>query len=434
MLLVYSHKITERVKYSFDLLLTNLLGIPVEFTSDKALFATSDSPKINYSTEPIADELFFYAAGLLHERGIKDHEIHVKPFEETIGFFGTNEKSAWPFDVFAASFYLVSRYEEYLPFLRDEHNRFPATESIAMKNGFLEDPVVNIWALKLKGLLKARFRGLKFVEYTYHFTPTYDIDIAWAYLHKGLIRSVGGFGKSLLKLNFKDFYLRATSMLGIGSDPYFTYDYIKSLQNQFAFNPIYFFLMGDFDKYDKSTSYTVTPFQSLIKEISDYAPIGIHPSYASNSNGSKVSIEKKRLDNILHRNITRSRQHYLMMTMPDTYQQLIDVDISEDYTMGYSSVMGFRAGICTPYRFYNIRLEYAAPLTIFPFAIMDASLKYYKKLPPGEAAEATHTIIDKVKKVNGNLITLWHNNSFCEQFEWKGWRKAYEEIVRYAVT
>lgn len=433
LILVYSHKLTERVRYSFELLLSNLLGISLEFTNDREHFEASQHPKLNYSEDAFGDEMFFRAQGLLHQRGIRDQQINIEPFEDTIGFFFLPGPSALPFDVFAAAFYLVSRYEEYLPFVPDDHNRFPASESIAFQQGFLKDPVVNIWAMKLKKVLSTAFPAIVWPIRQYQFTPTYDIDIAWAYLHKGLIRTVGGYGKSLLHARFRDIYSRTKTMLGIGLDPYFTFDYMRGLQDKYDLEPIYFFILGNFGRYDKNTPHTFTKFRALIKGVDDHARVGIHPSYGSNEKPEQVAIEKKRIESILHRSITKSRQHYLMMRFPDTYQNLVSVDISEDYTMGYSTTMGFRAGICSPFPFYNLSLEYKTPLTLYPFAVMDASLKYYMKMSPDEAADATKAIIDSVKNVNGHLITLWHNNSFSEYAEWKGWRKAYEEIIQYAL-
>ena len=53
-------------------------------------------------------------------------------------------------DIFAASFFMLTRWEEYVNKNRDIHDRFPATESLAYKQGFLDRPVVNEYVEELK--------------------------------------------------------------------------------------------------------------------------------------------------------------------------------------------------------------------------------------------------------------------------------------------
>jgi len=118
--------------------------------------------------------------------------------------------------------------------------------------------------------------------------------------------------------------------------------------------------------------------------------------------------------------------------LPDTYRDLIELDIQEDYTMGYASDYGFRAGLCTPFFFYDLDLEVETSLKIFPFALMEGTLKYYQKVSPEKAMEHIRPLIDEVKKVNGCFISLWHNDSMNDLGTWKGWQKVYLEMVEYA--
>ena len=67
--------------------------------------------------------------------------------------------------------------------------------------------------------------------------------------------------------------------------------------------------------------------------------------------------EKNRLEGITNMQTKRSRQHYLRFSLPETYQQLIDLEIEEDYSMGYASHVGFRASTCTPFYFYDLDFE-----------------------------------------------------------------------------
>src|SRR5690606_6041781 len=157
MLLVYTYKVTPRVTYAFKHICTRILGIPVEFTTKIETFIAHNSIKLSYTKQPLSNEIFIKSHELLFEQGLSDIDIHIHEWGNTKGFFQTSERSNLPFDIFAASFYLLSRYEEYLPHVKDEYGRFMASESIAYKYDFLRQPVVDIWAYKLKEVLQTHF-------------------------------------------------------------------------------------------------------------------------------------------------------------------------------------------------------------------------------------------------------------------------------------
>ena len=179
MLFIYTHKITHRNKYIFNLVFKDILGIDFTLTADVEQFKIFNGPKISYTINPVADELFFTSRNLLFETGITDQNISVFDFNNNKVFFATGKSSALPFDIFAASFYLVSRYEEYLPHIRDEHDRFDAKDSLAFLNGFLQKPVVNIWVTWMKQLLSKKYPQLIFSKNKYQFVSTIDIDNAY---------------------------------------------------------------------------------------------------------------------------------------------------------------------------------------------------------------------------------------------------------------
>lgn len=434
MLLVYTHKITHRNKYIFNLIFKDTLGIDVAITSDLEGFKSNTGAKLSYTFNPIGDELFFTSRNLLYETGITEQNISVFDFNDCKVFFATGKASALPFDVFAASFYLVSRYEEYLPHIRDEHDRFDAKDSLAFVNGFLHKPLVNIWAIWIKELLQKKYPQLVFPERKYQFTSTIDIDNAYAYREKGFTRSVGGYMKSLSKLDFKEMSERTRVLLGLDKDPYDTYEFQLEMIKKYNLKAIYFFLLGDYGVNDKNLPIESKKFQSLIKMLGDYAQIGIHPSYGSNKSKAQLKKEVDRLSKVLHRDITQSRQHFLKLTLPETYRNLIDLDITDDYTMGFASQVGFRASICTAFNFYDLDMELETKLKIHPFAMMEGTLKYNMKVGPEDAMNKILPLIDEVKKVNGDFMSLWHNDTLNDRKIWTGWKAVYEKMVQYAAT
>lgn len=430
MMLIYSPKLTNRIRYAFELVLTEVLGIDCIFTNDETVFKNSIQPKINYSEFPFGNEIFFRNTKLLLEKGVKKEAIQVFAYEGTKAFFAKDHGSALPFDLFACSFYLATRYEEYLPFKPDLHQRFQAEESIAYKNNFLHLPVINQWAAFLKKILSQHYPELNFPEKKFEFTPTYDIDMAYSYLDKGIVRTLGGYAISLKKLDFKTIYDRTAAILGWKKDPYDTYEWIESIHQKYHLKPLYFFLVGDYGEYDKNISINTHPFQSLIKTIADKAEVGIHPSYYTADDAKKTKMEINRLSAVLKREITKSRQHFMRISIPETYAHLLELDITDDYTMGYASQAGFRAGITTPFHFYNLDLEIKTNLLIHPVIVMDRTLKNYMKLDLKQSMDLVKKLADETKAVNGNFITLFHNETFSEENVWKSWTSFYETVVK----
>ncbi|MDG1475899.1 MAG: polysaccharide deacetylase family protein [Vicingaceae bacterium] len=430
MILVYSHNLTPRLKYIFKTIFTDILLVKIEFTSDIQVFEKYESVKINYSDSELNSGIFFQASKLLFEDTIQQQEIIVKEFEGSPSFFEVDNQSAFPFDPFAASFYLISRYEEYLPHKKDKHGRFCIKEALAYQYNFLETPLVNIWINKIVNLIEKEHPNFKFPQRNFEFLSTLDIDNAFAYKHKGFTRTVGALTKSLFK--GKHFSDRLKVIFGNQKDPYNTYNYQKFIHKKYNISPLYFFLLGDYGKHDKNISHQNKSFQNLIKSIAVKNNVGIHPSYKSNANARLLIKEKNRLTQITRGNIKKSRQHYLMLKFPDTYKALIKSGIKEDYTMGFAEKPGFRASICSPFYFYNLNEECETELKIFPFAVMEATFKYYKKTSPERTIQEILSIMQIVKTVNGSFVSVWHNESLSNEGIWKGWKIVYEKMLKEA--
>lgn len=434
MILVYSTRITNRLRFAFKVIFKEVLLSEVEFTSDIERFKAFNGVRISYTTHKIDSEIHFLSKPLLFETGIKDQDLSIFEYKGVKCFYPTLRTSALPFDPFASAFYMTSRYEEYLPNIHDKYGRYEARESIATQHSFLQVPVVNWWAEFVKEIILKHYPDFTFPEKKYQFISTLDIDNAYAYLEKGLVRTVGAYVRSLGKLDFKEVAERTKVLLGLQQDPYDTYEFQKEIHQLYNIKTIYFFLLADYGLNDKNVPVESVKFKSLIKSIADYSDVGIHPSFASNDHPEKLEKEIKRLSRVINREITKSRQHFLKLLLPDTYRHLIDLDITDDYTMGYASEIGFRAGIANSFNFYDIDLEIETRLRIHPFCLMDATFKYYLKVEPKDVIGLITPMVNEVKKLNGNLITLWHNESLSESKTWEGWRYVYEDIIKLALA
>jgi hypothetical protein len=279
-------------------------------------------------------------------------------------------------------------------------------------------------------VIQHKFPEFKAVNRHFKFLNTIDVDNAFCYLEKGVVRSIAAGFKSLFRLDFDEFKQRVRVLAGRERDPYDTFDYLLNLQKKYGFKSIYFFLLADYGYNDKNIPVSSKKFQILIKSLADYVQVGIHPSWGSNTSSAKLSKEIQRLEAITNREITRSRQHFLKLDLPSTYRRLIDLGIKEDYTMGYASQVGFRAGTSLPFYFYDLDMEVQTQLMLHPFAVMDGTLNEYMELPVDDAQYLIKEIMDRVREVNGTFISLWHNETVSDNRHWQNWKQVFEYTIK----
>ena len=430
MLLVYTHKISPRLKYAFKHICTRILGLEVGFTTKIEEFIAHDSLKISYTKQQLSNEFFIKSHDILFEQGLSDLELNVLDWDNTKCFFFNGEKSAIPFDIFSASFYMLSRYEEYLPHVKDHYGRFTAIQSLAYKSGFLHQPVVDIWAYKFKDALKKQFPDYEFPGKTYSIKPIIDVPTAYNYKLKGIIRTLGGMVKDLLRFRFKSLYIRLMVILGLKHDPFDTFKYILNRQKTSNFKFIFFFLVGNYSTHDKGINSNKKKFASLIKYIADYSSVGLKVSYFALDDEVILKKEKQRIEDILNTNLKASRQSFSKLNLPESYRNLISQEIQEDYTMGYVNHLGFRAGTCTPFLFYDLDYEVQTPLKINAYHVMDNALLKTQSLL--DKKKALHEIINQIKQVNGEFVPVFHNYTFSDDHKWEGFKELFNHILESA--
>jgi hypothetical protein len=430
-ILVYSQKSGPRLKYILNTIFKDALGIDYAITQDENEFENASGPKLNYSIHRFKNEsLKITPFSLLFEYGIKDHHIEVNSHPGYHKLFFKNAGNEIPFDLLAASFWLLTRYEEYLPFKPDQHNRFDVKNSLAFQYDFIQIPLVNLWLEEFKKLISSKYPSLQFKAHKFRFLSTVDVDNAYKYKHKGLMRTMGGYLKSIVKWKPAEIRERAAVLMHRKEDPFDSYDFLLEMKKKYQVDLLFFFLLGDYGVNDKNHPANNKNFQVLIKHLADYTQIGIHPSYGSNNNLKQLKNEVNRLANITHREISNSRQHFSMLKFPDTYQSLLQSGITNDYSMGYHNYNGFRASYCFSYHWYDLDSELETALVIHPFCIIETTLRYNNHSTASEAIAYAKPIIHEVKKYNGELVSVFHNDTLGSEPNWVGWREMYEEFLK----
>jgi len=432
--LVYTDKIGSRLRYTFDLVFRTLLGMPYQLINDKERAAAHEGPLLVYTSDPLSIEvgLRIKAVDLLFEKGLREQRLAPAFLDDLPVLFRTHQRYDLPFDPFAAIFYLVSRYEEYLPHLRDGHDRFDPAGNLLVELGLLETPLVDRYALLIAVLLRRRWPELPMPNRRYRFMPTVDVDMLYAYREKGIWKTAYGFGKAMQESRWDQFQERREVLVGRQADPFDTFDYLLEKHKKSGGDPVYFFLMGDYGGFDKAHSPFRESFRELVKSTADHFKVGLHPSYRSNSQPSLVDRERKLLEDILNRPVVLSRQHYLKVRLPGTYQQLAKRDFEADFSMAYAGYLGFRSGTATPHLFYDLDYEAPTALMVYPTCVMDITLQQYLALSPEQAKQRIDRLIAEVKAVEGTFVSLWHNSSLHDSSPWQGWRAVYEHLLEQA--
>jgi hypothetical protein len=412
------------------------------------IFAPHDSPRLRYilhwifedclnlsyviTRRPADDAHIAYGTGgraavtvpdegLLWQSGVPQYAPHFQEGGVKAGIFA--------FDVFSAAFYHLTRCEEYAPFIPDKHGRFPHTASILGEHGFLDRPIVDAWVERLRIAL-VNHCGLAISKPVFRFQPTYDIDIAYAYHHKGLKRTLGGLIRDAQARKFVAVRERIR-VLGSGhQDPYDAYAFLQSLHAKHRLKPNYFFLAAQHPTtWDKNIPPTHPAFRSLVQEVAMQGEVGMHPSYFSFDKETLIAEEKLLIERAVGKPIFYSRQHYIRLRFPQTYRALIAAGVSEDWSMGYPDAAGFRAGTSQSFLWYDLEREEQTVLRVHPFSFMDVTARDYQRWSLEDAFENLRAQRKTLQAMGGVLTTVFHNFSLGSAEDWKGWKKAYETFV-----
>ncbi len=428
-MIVYTEQITPRFQYILETLLSKHFDA-IRFTTSADEFISSSSAKMCYAQKKFSDsEFHIQPFGLLNQEGIKTQDQNCFDWNGLKVFFKTNGDI--PFDIFSAAFYLVSRYEEYLPHQKDTYGRYAHINAVAFKEDFLHLPLVDLWVDQLLILLKNKFPALSIKDTQFIFIPTYDIDIAFKYHGKGKGRTAGKIVQSIFRGDIAEVKQVRKVLSGKQADPFDVFDWLDELHVEHNMRAVYFFLLAKSrSEYDRNTSSKSAVLQKLIHRLSKKYRIGIHPSWLSYSDERLLIQEKKFLQKLIQEEVASSRQHYVQFSLPQTFRELIAAGITDDYSMGYGSINGFRASYAKSFYWYDLLKEEQTNLMLHPFCYMEANSLFEQKISVEEAAEELQQYFNIVKQVHGELITIFHNHFLTEEENCKPWRNMYAEFLQ----
>jgi len=317
-------------------------------------------------------------------------------------------------DIFAQIFFMLTRWEEYVNKNRDTHNRFPATESLAYKQKFLDKPIVDEKLEVLKNKFLTLDPTLKFKSKKDNLILTHDIDNPYFWNNsKQLIKIVAG---DLLKRHsfnlainrIKEYYLVKKNKI---KDPFDTFDWLMDQSECIGIKSRFYFMSGGITKFDNTYNINNPKILELIQKIKHRGHIiGIHPSYDAYANIIQFSKEKKLLEAVIGKEVTEGREHYLRFEVPTTWQIWEDNNMTIDSTCGYADREGYRCGTGNEFSVFNILTRQQLKLKERPLVFMDS--RDFNCNGHYSRSQFDHHLFEYLQNPHSSITILFHNDIF----------------------
>lgn len=335
-------------------------------------------------------------------------------------------------DLVAATFFMLTRWEESVAEDRDIYNRFPAEAAIAVKFDFIDRPIVNeyveiIWScLELLDIDQARLNR------SFNTLLTHDVDLPRMWWDaKGFIRSI--VGSILKRKSVKEAVILVKKYLN-RKDPFNVFDWMLDLSDETGHISHFFFMSGGTSSKDNYYSIDHPFISRLIKNIKRRGHrIGFHPSFNAYNDIIQFSKEKEALERIVQKPMVTGRHHFLRFENPTTWQIWEDCNMEWDSTMSYHDNVGFRCGVCYPFQVFNINTRKQLKLLERPLIVMESSLAMYQDKGPEVMKNQIFSLIDIVKSYEGEFVFLWHNSAF-NTIRWKPYEYIYKATLEYCAS
>ncbi|MBK9177298.1 MAG: polysaccharide deacetylase family protein [Flavobacteriales bacterium] len=420
-----------RARYAAQQLLGSMLGWELRWADSREALAGVDGPRMAYGGSSVDGAFHIKPCGYLDAAGTDAPDPLVVDVEGIPALFPV-QGGDLTFDPIAATFFLLARVEEWSTLPLDDHGR-PLSDSLhAARHGYLHRPVVDEWALLIADRWRAIDSRVPSVKRAYDQVATVDLDNGFKYLGRPTWRTMGSGTRDLLRGDWEAVRERGRVLRGRSPDPYLLDDEVLGAFKASAARSIAFVLAADRGEWDHAVPVEEPAYAGYLQSLATRLEIGVHPSYQSSEVEGMTQGECARLGRILDRDVHLSRQHFLRFSTPGTFRTAVQLGIREEHSMGLHDRLGFRAGTCTPYAWYDLERDAPTSLIIHPFAVMDNTLRDKLGLTPDQAVEEARVIIEAVRRVRGTFTGLWHESFLARTGLNSPWRDAILTIIHEA--
>jgi hypothetical protein len=425
-LVVYTPHITSRLQYVLQFVFDEVLKMPYVLTQDQSALLLGDCC-LSYAHSKVPHAIQMHPAALLYETDIKVQELSPQGNAEGLVSIFPNQ-SVFTFDVFAAVFYVLTRYEEYLPHTKDQYGRYQHEQSIMYQQGVLHLSLVNRWVWHLYKVLKDHFPDLQACEPNWRILHTYDVDMAFSIQARTLPQVWRSIFGSICKIRLREALHKLQVYQGLRRDAFDCFEQIKAAHKDSE--ALFFFLMAERNTvFDRNNLPSDATMQQLIDDLSTHFTCGIHPSYEASLLPRLIDQEKALLQQHCQHHVADARFHYIRHVLPSSYRALLKYGIRHDYSCGYGSTNGFRAGTVSPHFWFDVQANETTSLRLQPFAWMDANCYYEHKYTTEEMQASYAQILEEIKNFGGAFTPIWHNFMIGDAHEFAAYKKFWSERV-----
>lgn len=417
------------LEYVFTQIFCEWYGREINVFSDTSLISTAhivycDSPSLCNSCSALT---------VYRHHNIDEEISQLGKWNELPVFFESKEAYSSfdiPFDIFQAIFVLISRREEYPSLNRnlsfDKHGRYDYKQSLAYRLDFLDRPLVDEWLTEFEKAFNSKIQGISLVPKNNHHLITIDVDNIYAIKNKGIVKTLLSLAIAKIKGRESDLKLRLDVLFRKKEDPFFN---ICEIAGKLPCESVMFFHCGGYGKNDKKTLFPSLKYWKAKQRIDKMINVGLHPSYRSAHSLALLKLEKWILEKCLGRKVTSTRMHYLLFNFPKTAHTLMNIGITDDYSLAYSDIPGYRASTARSFKFFDCEKNCATNLTLHPLIVMDKTLRSNLNMSPDQAVIYLKKLREQCEKSNVPLTMLFHNQNLSEIDGWGEWNKVFDSVL-----
>jgi len=317
-------------------------------------------------------------------------------------------------DLLASVVLVLSRVEELDSPRHDQHGRFEAAASIAVRDGYIERPIVDEYGLALKAAMQSILPGWKPRPRHLRVKLSHDIDeIGIPFSPRNT--AVQLFARRSFAVGLQDLLSGIAPRMPGSLNQVMR---ICHLAEVHGLHPALYWKASARSPYDSGYSLA----DSRVAQVIAWArerniEMGVHPAYDTFLSPEKLRAEAERCRAAVGQQRIGGRQHFLRWH-PETWLHWEQCGLAYDSTLGYADHVGFRAGTSVPYLPWLWKQNRRANLLEIPLVLMDRTLTSadYMGLTPEESLVTVKNLIRRCEAVGGVLTLLWHNNCLGRPF------------------
>lgn len=441
---IYTHsKFLPEKKYVFDFLFPCAYELVVE--ENRTGYYRLVTP--NGNVLKLQDVFFsagnedcnsIYQHATLPQKAFNNFKTHFSN-QEVVSLYGNSNLSTdeaesrlnftYDSDLVAAVFFMLSRWEEYLPQEYDRFGRIKPTNNIAVKLGFSTRPVVDEWRTFIWDLLEKLDPSVKRPPAEgYRLNPTHDVDIL--YFPTDILNMLGDVKNTRNPAAPIKRFIHKIK----GTNPYNTFDFLMAMSERNHVPSTFYFMADGKSVLDNKYRNTDPFLKQLVKNVRNRNHhIGLHPGFETFNDPNEFIRQKHYVENYTGQQITHNRQHYLRLRLPETLNVWEKAGIENDSSLGFTQGVGYRCGTGGSFPLFHVTERRKTKVTETPLVFMEVAIRSYADLSKSRADSlmALRTFKQFSQKFQTPFTFLFHNSSF-DDIRWPGWQKLYTDFLSEA--